>query len=59
MFGTLVVFAIIGVIILAVRLLAAGSETIIEELFPPNCQLAWPRGVQEEDVPRFEFGPAR
>ena len=55
MFETTVVLAIIGVIVLAVRVLAAGSETIIEELFPRNRQLPWPRGVQEEDVPHFVF----
>ena len=58
MLETLVVVAIMVLIVLAVRVLAAGSETIIDELVPPNRQLAWPRGVQEEDAPQFVFDHA-
>ncbi len=58
MLETIVVVAIVGLLVLSVRVIAAGSETIIEELFPPNRQLPWPRGVQEEDAPRFVFNHA-
>lgn len=58
MIETVAVIVSLGLIVIAGRVLGAGSETIIEELFSRNRQLEWPRGVQEEDVPRFVFNPA-
>jgi hypothetical protein len=57
----LITFAVVigfGLVILAGRLLGAGTELAIEGLFPPKGQVDWPRGVQQEDLPRFVFGRA-
>lgn len=55
MLETIAVIVSLGLIVIAGRVLAAGSETTIDELFPRTRQLDWPRGVQEEDVPPFVF----
>jgi hypothetical protein len=59
MFETIAVVISLGLIVVAGRVLAAGSEAILAELFPVHRQPEWPHGVQEEDAPRFVFGPAR
>lgn len=55
---TLAAIVVLGLIVIVVRVLGAGSDAILSELFPPQRQPDWPRGVQEEDVPRFVFGSA-
>ena len=55
MFETIALIISLGLTVIVGRQLGAGSETLIEELFPRTRTLEWPRGVQEEDVPRFVF----
>jgi hypothetical protein len=58
MLETLAATVILGLIVIVVRVLGAGSDAILAELFPPSRQPGWPRGIQEEDVPRFAFDRA-
>jgi hypothetical protein len=55
MIETIAVIVALSLVIVAGRVLGAGSEAIIAELFPPHRQPEWPRGVQEEDAPQFVF----
>jgi hypothetical protein len=54
MFETIAVIVVLGLIVVAGRLLGAGTDAI-SGLFPSPGQPEWPRGVQEEDAPRFVF----
>jgi hypothetical protein len=56
MLETIAVVIVLGLIIIVGRVLAAGTEAIIAGIFPPQGQPDWPRGVQDEDVPRFVLG---
>jgi hypothetical protein len=47
-----------AVVIVAIRRLGAGADLALSSLFPTTGQSEWPRGVQEEDVPRFVFHSA-
>jgi hypothetical protein len=58
LFEAIAVGISLGLFVIAGRLLGAGSEAMIEELFPRTRTLEWPRGVQEEDMPRFVFSNA-
>lgn len=58
MFETIAVIVSLGLIVTTGRLLGAGTDFTIAGLFPTQGQPEWPRGVQEEDVPRFLFGRA-
>jgi hypothetical protein len=55
MIETIAVIASLGLIVTSIRLLAPGADQATTVLFPSQLRLEWPRGVQEEDVPRFVF----
>jgi len=55
MIETIAIIVSLGLIVTAIRLLAPGADQATTGLFPGQLRLEWPRGVQEEDVPRFVF----
>jgi hypothetical protein len=55
MLETIAVLLSLGLVITSIRLLAPGTNQANTGLFAGPRRLEWPRGVQEEDVPRFVF----